>query len=131
MSFFAPSPQEASPLDVATVVSDHEADAHDELFHDADPQDAVFHDAEPHEAAFQEAVFHDASAFAAFPQLAASNTRPEPPAGSETTYLSSARFGFGGLVTAAALSALTSPTPREFGAAAGGATAASINAPFT
>src|SRR6266542_3459135 len=106
MSLFEPSSaHEASPLEVATLVSDHEADA----------QDAVFHDALLQDAEAQEAVFHEASAFAAFAQLAASNTRPEPPAGSEMTYLSSPRFAFGGDDTAAALSALISPTPSEFG----------------
>src|SRR5919199_1663038 len=116
MSGFAPSAQDASLLDVATLVSAHEAEAHE----------AADHEALPHDAAFQ-----DASAFAAVDQLAASKTRPEPPAGSDTTYLPSARLGFGGDVTAAALSALISPTPSEFGAALGGATAATISAPLT
>src|SRR5919204_5370670 len=120
MSVFAPSAHEASLLEVATLVFDQDADAHEAVDQEAAPHEAVFQEAALQDADDQEAEFQDASAFAAFDQLAASKTRPEPPAGSETTYLLSARFGFGGELSAAALSALISPTPSELGAAGGG-----------
>jgi len=125
------SAQDASVEDVATDELAQEAEAQDADAQDALAQDAVFQEAEAHEAEAHEALFQEASAVAALAQLAASNTRPEPPAGSDTTYLSSAKFGFGGELTAAALPALTSPTPRDMGDALGGATALTMSAPLT
>jgi hypothetical protein len=67
---------------------------------------------------------------ATFAQLAASNTLPEPPLADTTNSLSAA-FGLGGLVTAAALAASTTPTPTEPGAASFAGLAVSISAPLT
>jgi hypothetical protein len=72
---------------VEVVEVDHEADAHE-----ADAHEALAHEAEAHEADAQEALFQLASAFAAFAQLALSNTFA-PVTGSVLLYWSSARFG--------------------------------------
>ena len=88
---------------------DQEAELQEALFQEALLQEAEFHEAEFHEALFHEALFHDAFAVAALDQLAASNVRV--PLESVTTYALSPAFGFGGVVTAAAAVACTSPTP--------------------
>src|SRR5919197_2777923 len=64
-------------------------------------------------------------------QVAQSKTGVEPPFGSGTRNLSSARFGFGGDVSVAALPALTSPAPIDVGAAFGAFLAVASSAPLT
>src|SRR6266542_1742280 len=85
LSCAALSAQDASVEDVATDELAQEAEAQDADAQDALAQDAVFQEAEAHEAEAHEALFQEASDAAALAQLAASNRRPEPPAGSDTT----------------------------------------------
>jgi len=65
----------------------------------------------------------------AFSQLAQSKT--EPPAGSAARNWSSARFGFGGAETRAALQASSSPAPIEPAAAFGAFRVVRSSAPLT
>jgi hypothetical protein len=108
----------------------HEALAQEALAQEAEAQDALDHEAEAQEALAQEALAQEASLCATLAQLAASNTLPEPPL-ADTTNLLSAAFGFGGLVTAAALPASTTPTPTDPGAAPWTGFAVSMSAPLT
>jgi hypothetical protein len=108
----------------------HEALAQEALAQEADAHEALDHEAEAHEADAQEALAQEALLWATLAQLAASNTLPEPPL-AETTYLLSAAFGLGGLVTATALPASMTPTPTEPGAASFAGLAVSMSAPLT
>ena len=113
----------------------HEADAHEAAAQDAEAQEAEAHDAFAQEAEAQEAEAHEAEAqeaslWATFAQLAALNIGPVPSSAGPTNWFRAA-FGFGGLVTAAALVASTMPTPREPGAALGVSFAESMSAPLT
>jgi hypothetical protein len=109
----------------------HEALAHEALAHDAFAHEALAHEALAQEAFAQEADAHDASSCATCAQLAESKTRSPEPAGSETRNAFSARFGFGGSLTAAALSAETKPTPTDPKSAEGMCVAVSMRAPLT
>src|SRR5205085_11606969 len=77
-------------------------------------------------AASQAGLFLTASS-----QVAQSKTGVDPPVGSGPTNLSSARFGFGGALSDAALPALSSPAPTEFGVAFGAFFAVASSAPLT
>src|SRR5919198_5902878 len=97
----------------------------------AEPQAAEPHAAEPQAAEPQAAEPHAASNRAALPHAAASKTGVGPPLGSATRNRLRARFGFGGLTTAAAADSLAIPTPVEKATAFGVAFATSISAPLT
>jgi hypothetical protein len=77
------------------------------------------HDAALQAASDQVTAFQAGFALAAAAQPVPSKTGAVPPSGSGTTNLSSPRFGFGGLFSAAALKALISPTPADPGGASG------------
>lgn len=108
----------------------HEADAHEALAQEAEAQLALDQEAEAHEAEAQEALAQEAFADAVLAQLAESKTLP-PLAGSVTTKVFSARFGFGALVRATALATSTTPTPTDSGAASLAGRAVSMIAPLT
>jgi hypothetical protein len=126
------SAQEASAHEaVAQEASLQEALAHEALDQEALAQEALDQEALDHEALDHEALAHEASAAAALDQPALSKTL-RPVAASVVTNGARAAFGFGGLVTAAAAAASTTPTPRAPGAVYPEGTAAfSIRAPFT
>jgi hypothetical protein len=109
---------------------DHEALFQEALLQEALLQEALLQEALFQDALFQDALFQEAFARAALDQLAASKTRP--PFESVTTYALRPAFGLGGVLTAAAAVAWTSPTPRAYVPVPGpGWAAVNMSAPLT
>src|SRR6266581_2822338 len=131
---------EVSPSAASSCEAEfQETSFHETLFQDALSQEALFQEAEFQETLFQEtlfqeAEFHDALSQEALFQDAFARAAPIHAVLSkvlEFTNASSARFGFGGAVTFAAASAVSSPTPLDAPTAGLIVRAVTISAPLT